>query len=179
MYWSVPAEELSLGSGTIILPDGEERGTRLRNFTKTDVVTQGVDAAFSFSGVEKIRRLTQVTITTTITNGATGPGEGNENDLGLFLDDINTGIKFNGFRDGQTDTQTNSGAPNNADAIVAALKEDGELRDEIGLIGSFVQNLDRISIPPNTESTLTITGKESAGGHSGGKGKNKGKGKGK
>jgi hypothetical protein len=78
LYWSVPAEELSSRSGTIILADGEERGTRLIDFTKTDVVTQGVDAAFSFSGVEKIQQLTQVTITTTITNGETGPGERRE-----------------------------------------------------------------------------------------------------
>jgi hypothetical protein len=78
LYWSVPAEELSFRSGTIILADGEERGTRLIDFTKTDVVTQGVDAAFSFSGVENIRQLTQVTITTTITNWETGPGERRE-----------------------------------------------------------------------------------------------------
>jgi hypothetical protein len=78
LYWSVPAEELSFRSGTIILADGEERGTRLIDFSKTVVVTQGVDVAFSFLGVENIRQLTQVTITTTITNWETGPGERRE-----------------------------------------------------------------------------------------------------
>jgi hypothetical protein len=139
------------------------------------VVTQGVDAAFSFSGVENIRQLTQVTITTTITNGETGPGEREENDLLLALDGINTGIKMNGFREGQTDTQTISGAPINRDAIVAALKEDGQLEGAVGTIGGRGQSISRPSISPNTESTLTIKGKESRGEQSAGKGKGKGK----
>ena len=143
LYWSVPDEELSLRSGTIILADGEERGTRLVNFTKTDVVTQGGDAAFSFSGVGKIRRLTQVAITTTITNGETGADESNENDLALGLDRINTGIKMNGFRADQTDTRTNSGAPANAGQIVAALKEDGKLRGEILVTGNGISLFSR------------------------------------
>jgi hypothetical protein len=95
----------------------------------------------------------------------------------LALDDINTGIKMNGFREGQTDTQTISGASINRDAIVAALKEDGQLEGAVGTIGGGGQSISRLSIPPNTESTLTIKGKESRGEQSAGKNKGKGKGK--
>jgi hypothetical protein len=71
LYWSEPAEELSFRSGTIILADGKERGTRLIDFTKTDVAIQsgdnGVQAEgaritspndpFFFSGVETIQQV--------------------------------------------------------------------------------------------------------------------------
>jgi hypothetical protein len=91
------------------------------------------------------------------------------------LDGINTGINMNGFREGQTDTQTISGAPISRDAIVAALKEDGQLEGAVGTIGGGGQSISRPSIPPNTESTLTIKGKESGGEQSAGKNKGKGK----
>jgi hypothetical protein len=43
-------------------------------------------------GVGKIRGITQVSITATITDGDTGAGEFDEGDLTLDLDGIDTGI---------------------------------------------------------------------------------------
>lgn len=112
-----------------------------KKFTKTSAVAQAdqdhppsedfliTDPAgpFSFQKVNKIRRITQLTITLTLDDGDTGPGDTDENDLTLALDGIDTGLKLNGFPDDQTATQTISGVPMNEPAIRAALKADGQL----------------------------------------------------
>ena len=160
--------------GVVLVDPEKADAARLRNFTKTDTAVQsgdnGVNAEdarinnpddpFSFSGVGKLHRITQVSITATIFDGDTGPGEADENELTLALDDIDTGIKLNGYTSDQTVTRTNSGAPANASQIEAALKEDDKLNasiidaatdNNVLIIPDFVPGLD--------ETTLTIKGK--------------------
>ena len=71
---------------------------KLKNVTRTDTVAQGSDdfanaelvvisgEPFAFAKVGKLRRLTQLTITATLFDGDTGPGENDENQLTLVLD---------------------------------------------------------------------------------------------
>jgi hypothetical protein len=141
---------------------------RLRTVTRTDTVAQSgyfnADARFAtisgepfaFAKVGKIVRLTQITITVTIEDGETGPGQSDENDLTLELDGIDTGIKLNGFADSQTVTRTISGAPANGRQILAKLKADGKLE---ATIRDADNDGNLVSVPANFETTLKIKGK--------------------
>jgi hypothetical protein len=162
-----------VGLALVVPDDAEAAKKRLRNFTKTDTAIQSGNPQtlvaphgaqindpndpFSYNGVGRIVRITQVSITATITNGNTGPGQDEENDLTLALDGIDTGIKLNGFRTKETDTLTISGTPINTDAIKAALKADGELQASIidATLGTGAVN-----IPNTSTTTLTIKGKQ-------------------
>jgi hypothetical protein len=73
------------------------------------------------------------------------------------LDDIDTGIKLNGFRNGKTDTVAISGTPNNADHIVAALRADKRLK---ATILEDPNDLNIVNIPANFKTTLQIKGKQ-------------------
>jgi hypothetical protein len=142
---------------------------RPRNVARTDTVVQSdyfnsyADDAtisgepFAFAKVGKIDRLTRITITATIVDGETGPGQSDENELTLELDGIDTGIKLNGFPDSQTVTRTISGVPANGKKILAALRADGKLEATIRDAeddGNFV------SVPATFDTTLTIKGKQ-------------------
>src|SRR5215212_9118211 len=113
---------------------------RIKQFTKSSTKPQSgfagkaagarITAAadpYSFSNTSTIASLKQVTIRVTIRDGDTGPGEGDENDLLLELDTINTGIALNGFVDNQTVTRTIIGIPNQKRELKARLKADGKL----------------------------------------------------
>jgi hypothetical protein len=145
---------------------------RLKNFTKTSTKAQSGFSGFTalnnnppitatnnpytFSKTGKIARLNHVTITATIFDGNTGPGEFDENNLFLALDGINTGIALNGFRGGTTDTLTISGKPNNSGAIRNALKADQQLAATI-IDTDPGDNF--VSIPATAQTTLQIKGK--------------------
>jgi hypothetical protein len=139
-----------------------------KKFTKSSTVTQsgfGGNAAgaritaagnpYSFSNTSTIASIKQVRITATITDGDTGPGESDENDLLLELDNINTGIPLNGFRNNQTDTRTIIGVPNQQRALKAALKADGQLGARIIDADPAPQ---AVTIPANFQTTLRIKG---------------------
>ncbi len=111
---------------------------------------------FELDNPEKFASLQNISITATLTDADTGPGEFAENDLSLALDGIDTGIKLNGYRNNQTDTRTNSGAPANADQILAALKADGKLQASI--IDAAPPN--SLSVPANFQTTLVLKGKQ-------------------
>jgi hypothetical protein len=115
---------------------------------------------YSFSNTGRIASLKQVTIKATILEGDTGSGQFDENDLLLELDNINTGIALNGFRDRGTgtepDTRTISGIPNQKGALKAALKADGQLAARISDADPTDTNL--LGIPDNDETTLRIKG---------------------
>lgn len=101
--------------------------------------------------------ITNLSIALTLSDGDTGPGDFDENDLTLALDGFDTGLKLNGFTDGNTVTLTVSGAPTlNQAAILAALQSDGKL---IGTIRKAdTDNNVFNSLPANTTTTLAITG---------------------
>jgi hypothetical protein len=148
--------------------------TALKNFTKSSTKVQSGDNdvqvedaritaannpyTFGKKLVKKIAKIEKITITATIFDGDTGPGEFDENNLTLALDGIDTGIKLNGYRDDETDTRTNSGTPINQNAIKNALKADRKLSatiiDHVNPAGD-----NEVDIPANFETTLTIQGK--------------------
>ena len=154
--------------------DGAAAGAkrRLRSVTERDVAVQSgatdakaagaaiTDTAdpFAFRDVGGLRRLTQVTITLTITDGDTGPGEFDEGELVLALDGVDTGIALDGFRNLQTDTRTIGGAPANAWQILAALKADGELVATV--IDRDPVDDNEVTVPANVETKLTLKGKQ-------------------
>jgi hypothetical protein len=146
---------------------------RLRNFNLRDLAAQSgfnnvifgqkaaINAAndrFFFSNGDKVRRIDQISITATINDGDSAPGDPNFNKLSLALDGIDTGIKLNGFRNGETDTVTNSGTPTNAEQIVAALRADKRLK---ATILEDPNDLNIVAIPANFKTTLQIKGKQS------------------
>jgi hypothetical protein len=86
---------------------------------------------FRFQRLGRIREITRITITATLSGAGTEVGDPDRGDLTLALDGIDTGIKLNGFPQADTGTRTISGAPINEPAIRAALKADGKLAASI------------------------------------------------
>jgi len=140
-----------------------------KKFTKSSTVTQSgfagtaggarITAAGnpnSFSKTRTIASIKQVTITVTIRDGDSALGEGDENDLLLGLDNINTGIALNGFRNNEIDQRTISGIPNQARALKAALKADGKL--EARIVDADPAEGNALGIPANDQTTLRIKG---------------------
>lgn len=152
----------------------KKKKKKAKNFAKTSLVVQSGDAnvqtenakitapnsPFSFANTNKFVSLSRISITATIEDGDSGPGEFAENDLTLALDGIDTGIKLNGYRNDETDTRTNSGVPANAAQILAALKADGKL--EASIIDADAGNNNEVSIPANFQTQLEIRGKQKA-----------------
>ena len=158
--------------------------SKLKTFSKTDTVAQSdasndvtqvatitpEDDPFTFEKFGKIRSLAEITFTATIDDGDTGLGEIDENDLTLALDGIDTGLLLNGFRDGETDTQTVSGAPINEAQILAALKADGELAAtfvDADVDGTNGNNF--LDVPGEFNTTLVLVGKQAGKHKKGGK----------
>jgi hypothetical protein len=145
---------------------------KTRDFTKTSTKPQNdsggnfvpadgaqitvPDNPFSFTRTSRIATINRVTITATITDGDTGVGETERNDLLLVLDGVNTGIELNGYRHGLQDTRTNSGVPINKRELRNKLRQDGELHATIKDRDPG-PNQDVI-LPANFETTLTIKG---------------------
>jgi len=112
----------------------------LANFDYTNnanggLVNQGVA---NYNGLASIGSLT---LTVTIRDGDSATGNFDFNNLTIGLDGIDTGIKLNGFPDGPITTLDVSGSPQNAAAILAALKADGMLKlsvfdSDVDLAGS-------------------------------------------
>jgi hypothetical protein len=112
---------------------------------------------YSFSTTRTIASIKQVTIRATIFDGDTeSPGGSDENDLFLELDNVNTGIALNRFRNDETDTRTISGIPNQQGALKRALKSDGKLAARI--IDADPNDTNGVGIPASFETTLRIKG---------------------
>jgi hypothetical protein len=99
------------------------------------LVNQGVA---NYNGLASIGSLT---LTVSIRDGDSATGNFDFNNLTIGLDGIDTGIKLNGFLDGPVTNLDVSGVPNNAAAILAALKADGKLNlsvfdSDVDLAGS-------------------------------------------
>jgi hypothetical protein len=85
--------------------------------------------------------LGSLTLTVSIRDGDSALGNFDFNNLSIGLDGIDTGIKLNGFADGPITVLDVSGAPQNAAAILTALKADGKLNlsvfdSDVDLAGS-------------------------------------------
>jgi hypothetical protein len=112
---------------------------------------------YSFSNTRRIASIKRVTIRATILDGDTeSPGGSDENNLFLELDNINTGIALNRFRNDETDTRTISGIPNQKGALKRALKSDGKLAARI--IDATPNDTNGVGIPASFETTLRIRG---------------------
>lgn len=127
------------------------------NFVPADGANITVpDNPFSFAKASKVVRINRITITATITDGDSGAGETERDDLLLVLDGVNTGIPLNGYRNGLRDTRTNSGVPINKRELRNKLRQDGELH-------AIIKDRDPgpnqdIILPANFETTLVIEG---------------------
>jgi hypothetical protein len=162
----------------MLVVDARSAGAAARgkNFTKSSTVTQSglikvagknqadgarITAAtnpYSFSNTRKIASIKRVTISATIDDGSTGPGNIDVDDLFLQLDTINTGIVLNGFPTGKTATRTISGTPAQARDLKAALKSDGKLAARI-IDADPNDTPNALGIPDNFETTLRIQGR--------------------
>jgi hypothetical protein len=148
-----------------------QAGKKLKSFTKTSVVAQADQAGvlaedftitsaaapYTFAKVGKIRKITQIRITLTLTDGTTAPGTHDEDDLTLALDGIDTGLRLNGFDEVEEDTRTVSGKPINESQLRAALKADGTLAATI-IDADPGDNL--ISSSSADVTTLVLKGKQ-------------------
>jgi hypothetical protein len=102
---------------------------------------------FTFSGIQGFTSIESISITLTIFDGNTGPGEADENALTLALDGIDTGIRLNGFLGGDEITLTITGTPINGAAILAALA-DGQLNARIfDSTGTALLNQNDLTVP--------------------------------
>jgi len=94
-----------------------------------------------------------ISVTLTLDDGDTGAGDFDEGELTLGLDGIDTGIELDGFPNGSEETLTITGSPNNAAAILVALKADNELDGSIFDASSGDNTVD---IPASFDTTLEI-----------------------
>ncbi len=85
------------------------------------------------TGYLSLTSIDQTSVTMTIFDGDSALGDFDYDDLVLVLDNIDTGLKLNGFSSGQFTTLTISGA-NSAGAVLTALQADGKPKGSI--IGS-------------------------------------------
>ncbi len=122
---------------------------------------------FNLAQVASLQSITSISITMTIFDGKTDAAGAEFNEWTLALDNIDTGIRLNGFTTGQEIRLTISGTTMQGAAILAALQADNQLNARIydsgdtGLPGGGAQNF----IIPSTQvggtpinAVLTITG---------------------
>src|SRR5574337_1330809 len=88
-------------SAAVLSSNLAESNTQLG--TRAD--TTGTLGTFTFaSPANTLGDITSLSITLTLDDGDTGPGNFDEHQLHLALDGIDTGLLLDGFRDGETDT---------------------------------------------------------------------------
>ena len=149
-------------------------GKKGKSFTKVSTVAQRNQTAakpaagfvitdpaapFTFANVAKVRKIKEIKITLTITDGDTAPDEEDEGDLTLALDGIDTGLQLNGFVNNETTEITVKGSPANEAELRAALLADGALEASIiDADDESPQNIIRSS--SDDETTLVIKGKQ-------------------
>ena len=97
----VAAEDVTVSSTDVIIdfPPGD-------NPTPTQLPGSLPFSLFDFSGQQRIDNLVGMSLTMTIEDGDTDPGDMDFDQLSLGLDGIDTGLKLNGFGAGEEVTQT-------------------------------------------------------------------------
>ena len=132
----------------------------------------GAGAPYDYTGTQyaQLTSIDSLTVTLTVSDGDSGPGEFDFNDLTLGLDGIDTGLLLNNFLNNNIVTQTLTQlSPALQAQILAALQVDGKLvgtvidKDADGQITAP----DFIGFPSangNIQTTLDITGQIPGGG---------------
>jgi hypothetical protein len=110
----------------------------------------------NYAGVAAI---TGITVTLTMNDGDTAPGDFDENSLTLALDGIDTGLKLNGFANNAILSLDISGNSALAAQLLAALQADGKLVGSIfdATPGNAPQG-DVLGLPGTIQTTLDIAG---------------------
>lgn len=132
------------------------------NFTGASTPLTGNPYDFSSQGYASLASIDNISVTLTLDDGDTAPGDFDFGNLTLALDGIDTGLRLDGFTDDANDpnqpvTLTFSGTPNNAAAILAALQADGQL---IGTILDATPGDNIVGVPKRFNTTLDITGQQ-------------------
>jgi hypothetical protein len=116
-------------------------------------------ATFDFSGspgLSSLQTIDSVSISFWMYDGDSASGEFDHDDLVLLLDGYDTGLELNGYSNNDWDYRTSSGAPNNASAILGALKADDTLVAKIKDLDLSDGN--GIKLKSYKYATLEITG---------------------
>jgi hypothetical protein len=114
---------------------------------------------FTGQGYSAMTSITNLTVTLTMVDGDTGPGNFDENSLTLGLDGIDTGLKLNGFADSQIVSLDLSGNPALANLLLAALQADGMLVGTVlDATPANAPQGDIIGLPSTIQTTLQIDG---------------------
>jgi hypothetical protein len=139
----------------------------LQNSSSYPLTAPGTPYDFTGQGVANLTSITGLTITLTVVDGDTGPGDYDFNSLTLGLDGIDTGLKLNGFLNNQIMGLTLSGPT--AAAILAALQADGKLAGSVldATPGNSTPVGDIIGFPFTVQTTLEITGDATTNGGGG------------
>lgn len=120
-------------------------------------------ALFDYSTQPKLCGLDRLDFTFTMEDGDTAPGNFDFNNLSLALDDIDTGIKLNGFAGGQENTLTFSlvrGTENwlsdqTIEKILDSLNDDGQL---FASIVDSTPNDNEVNLYSALDTQLSLTG---------------------
>jgi hypothetical protein len=115
-------------------------------------------APYGFAGLDyaSLVSIDSITVTLSMGDGDTAPGQIDFDNLTLALDGIDTGLKLNDFPANSVFSQTlTRDNPDNASAILAALQLDGEL---VGSIIDSDPGDNSISLSFLVDTSLDITG---------------------
>jgi hypothetical protein len=120
-------------------------------------------ALFDYGNQAKLCTIDKMEFTFTMEDGDTGPGNFDFNNLTLALDDVDTGIKLNGFNSGQENTVTFSldrNSPNwisdsVMNQILSNLNSDGQL---LASIVDATPNDNDANLYSIFDTTLKLTG---------------------
>jgi hypothetical protein len=114
-------------------------------------------ALFDFSTQPKLCTIDRIDFTFTMEDGDTGVGEFDYNNLSLALDDVNTGIKLNGFKSGQENTLSFSLSGLNETTMNQLLSKlnDGQL---LASIVDATPNDNDANLYSIFDTTLSLTG---------------------
>ena len=128
--------------------------------------------AYDFTGQDysSLSSLDSLSVTLTAIDADTGRSSTGVrnfdfNDLTLGLDGIDTGVLLNGLPNSQTaTTRTFTSVPDNSEALLAALQEDGQLVGSVFDVDN--DGGDNIAFPGNFTTTLLLngTGNDTGGG---------------
>jgi hypothetical protein len=120
-----------------------------------------VPTGYDYAGQDyaSLTSIDKLTITLTVNDGDSAQGEYDFNNLTLGLDGLNTGLVLNGFPNNSVLTLDIEG-PNNAAALLAALKADGRLVGTVIDADADGQTpvQDFIGFPADIQTTLVIEG---------------------
>lgn len=132
-----------------------QSGDYLWTNSPIDITASG---GWNFTGqaYNDLASIDKISITLTLYEADTKPGEFDYNQLTLGLDGYNTGLKLNGFGSNQTNTLTlTTTSPLNTSDILASLQADGRL---MGTLLDATTGNNYLGVVGSACTTLSITG---------------------